>query len=205
MRVRDLRFAICDLRCGPIGNRELAIANRQGLSLIEVMISLVISAMLLTAVAAAFSASASAIDINDRFFRASQSARVSMNQMLSAIRRCQSCRVGDVADPPTDVVSANDIHIITADGEFRIYKYFATDSNGNPERKLKLIRSDVLTDTAYPLASNITSATFTGVFEQDPKTLVRRMVRVTVDLVVQIGDDQIRLSGSAVPRRAMVY
>ncbi|HEX2973414.1 MAG TPA: prepilin-type N-terminal cleavage/methylation domain-containing protein, partial [Tepidisphaeraceae bacterium] len=47
---------------------------RRGLSLVEVMISLVICSLLLTAVATAFRASTMAIEDNDQFFRASQAA-----------------------------------------------------------------------------------------------------------------------------------
>src|SRR4051812_14624612 len=71
-------------------NRQL----RLGLSMAELLISLAISAMLLTAVAAAYSASASAIEMNDQFFRASNSARVSMNKILSELRKCKSADVG---------------------------------------------------------------------------------------------------------------
>ncbi len=64
-------------------SRRFIKKSRKGLSLAEVMISLAISAMLLTAVAAAFTASSEAIEQNDQFFRASQAARVSMNQILT--------------------------------------------------------------------------------------------------------------------------
>src|SRR5947209_11275949 len=60
---------------------------RRGLSIIEASISLSISTMLLVAVAAAFTSSASAIDMNDQFFRATQAGRVSLNQVLAAVRQ----------------------------------------------------------------------------------------------------------------------
>ena len=56
--------------------------RRRGMSIVEVLISLAIVAMLLTAVAAAFSSSAQIIETNDQFFRASQAARVSLTRMM---------------------------------------------------------------------------------------------------------------------------
>src|SRR5438046_9081461 len=68
---------------GPVARR---VAPR-GLSIIEMMISLTISSFLLVAVAAAYNASANAVEMNDRFFRATQAGRVTMNQVLTEIRR----------------------------------------------------------------------------------------------------------------------
>ena len=67
--------------------------RRRGLSLPEIMIGLAITVLLLTATAAAFNASAQAVSMNDKFFRASQSARVSLNQVLTEIRRCDAVSV----------------------------------------------------------------------------------------------------------------
>src|SRR5205085_1130645 len=78
-------------------NRKLvshpASRRRRGLSIIEVMISLTISAFLLVAVAAAYSASADAVEMNDKFFRATQAGRVTMNQVLTEIRRADAVQV----------------------------------------------------------------------------------------------------------------
>src|ERR1700722_4642026 len=70
----------------------------RGLSLPEVMISLSITSGLLVAVAAAFCASATAINNNDGFFRCSQASRVTVNQILAEIRNCDSMDMS-VANP----------------------------------------------------------------------------------------------------------
>src|SRR4051812_13330666 len=88
---------------------------RRRLSLPEVLISLAISALPLTPVAAASSASASAIDINDRFFRASQAARVSSAQLTSILRRCDSCQVGGTYDGVSSTVTASYVGVIYED------------------------------------------------------------------------------------------
>jgi len=159
--------------------------SRRGLSLAEVMISLAISAMLLTAVAAAFTASSDAIDVNDQFFRASQAARVSMTQILTEIRRANA--VGIPANNAT-------LSMITHDGKDRTYKYFPTES------KLKLITNDVLTDPDYTLASNCTSTTF-DVDTYTDAGGVKHVNRVAVTIVVKVSGNVIRLTGSAAPRK----
>src|ERR1700722_13662064 len=76
--------------------------RRHGLSLVEAMISLVLTSMLLTAVAAAFSSASQAVEMNDNHFRCTQAARVSMDQLLAEIRNCDSM----------DMSTANTIRII---------------------------------------------------------------------------------------------
>jgi len=158
--------------------------SRLGLSLAEVMISLAISAMLLTAVAAAFSASSEAIEQNDTFFRASQAARVSMNQILTEIRRAN----------PVDAVNstATDLAMVGHDGNPRDYIYDAAS------KKLKL---DTHTPgkPQYTLASNCTNATFTY------DIISGQVMRVSVTLIVQVDKNTIRLTGSAAPRRVQTW
>src|SRR5436190_21986916 len=90
--------------------------HRRGLGLVEVMISLASTATLLTAVAAAFRASGDAIDINDHFFKATQSARVSLARMLTQVRR---------GTPATDTTGTS-LHLLTDGGQDVNYDYDAT-------------------------------------------------------------------------------
>src|SRR2546430_12879354 len=88
--------------------------RRPGMTLIESMISLSIAAMLLVAVAAAYQASASAITMNDTFFRSSQAGRVSMNQLLTEIRRADAVQVTGSTSVdiirPTETLTPNEVH-----------------------------------------------------------------------------------------------
>src|SRR5258706_5221728 len=141
------------------------------------MIVLAFSALLLTAVAAAFSASSEAIEQNDTFFRASQAARVSMTQILTEIRRANAVSVP---------VGNSSLSMITFDNHDRTYKYDAA------AQKLKLITNDILTDPDYTLASNCTSATF------DVDTItdaggIKHVVRVAVTVIVKVDKNAIRL------------
>lgn len=165
---------------------------RRGLSMVEVLISLTISAMLLTAVTAAFSASASAVQTNDEFFRASQAARVSLNQILTEIRRCQ-----------TVAVSTNRIDMITHDNRDVSFIYDDTGANG-PAKRVLLSLNDNVPASLYSLASNVTSASFNADTATDESGR-SYAVRVSVTLVVERGKNTIRLAGSAAPRKVQTY
>src|SRR5690348_5545531 len=62
----------------------------RGMSLPEVLISLAISSIVLTGVAVAWVTASNVVQQNDQFFRATQAARVSVNQLMTEARRCQS-------------------------------------------------------------------------------------------------------------------
>jgi hypothetical protein len=173
-------------------NRRVMRRARRGLSLAEVMISLAISTFLLVAVAAAYTASADAVEMNDKFFRATQAGRVTMNQLLTEIRRAD-----EVA------VFADHIEIFRPvqnrlPNEFtRTYKYDAA----NKQMKLQISYLPPAAPSPwYSLARNVEQATF-GPAEMDP-TPPSRVLRVPVTLVVKIGNNEVRLSGSSGPRRA---
>ena len=69
------------------------------------MISLAITTMLLTAIAAAFHSSSQIIKENDEFFRATQAGRVCLNQILTEVRRsdaiaCTTINFPNFSIPP---------------------------------------------------------------------------------------------------------
>lgn len=161
---------------------------RRGLSLVEVMISLAISSLLLAAVASAYHASASVIEHNDEFFRASQAARVTMNQILTEIRRCQAVQA-----------TSSRIDMIMHDGKDRSYRY------ESGAKRIVLVTNDITDDPDYALASNVIAAKFSSDSEPDPLTGINRVVRITLNLTIRVNRNQVQLTGSAAPRRALVY
>ena len=177
-------------------------SGRRGLSLPEVLISLAITALLLTAIAGAFAASASAIEINDRYFRASQAARVSMEQLCSLLRRATAFDVGDGAYGNASSYSASKISIMYLDlvdgtQKSAVYQYDATN---------KVLQLVVGTNT-YPLAHNISGVTFTSDLIPDPGSGsgAKMPVNCSVDITVQINEEQVHIRGSAVPHYAVIY
>jgi prepilin-type N-terminal cleavage/methylation domain-containing protein len=145
-------------------------ARRRGLSLIEALISLAIIATLLTAVGVAYQAASATITINDQFFRASQAARVSVNQIMAEVRKCQS-----------GVVAVTSLELTTADGSKRTY---ALDSDAS---KLTMT-VDGVTPVTYTMASNVKTVKF----ETDGET-------ISMTVTIEIGDNQKMLNGSAKP------
>jgi len=149
----------------------------RGLSLIECLIALAITAMLLTGVAAAFQASASAVQMNDEFYRAQQAARVSLNQILDQVRRCQS-----------GVVDTTSLELTTDTSQVRTYGLSGTDLT------MTFIPPGATTPSSFKLASNIKTLTFST----DGKS-------ISMVVTVTVGDNTVTLCGSAFPRRLMTY
>jgi hypothetical protein len=158
------------------------------------MISLAITALLLTAAAAAFSASADGIQANDEFFRATQAARISLRHVLSEVR----------AGAVNETWTSTNLRVLGPNksdgspGPDHTFKYDAA------AKKLKLVTNDITTDPDYTLASNISAFAFAVDLGSD--SLGQPCVaRVSVDITVTVGGNQVRLSGSASPRRNLQY
>jgi hypothetical protein len=155
---------------------------------------LAITAMLLTAAAVAINASSAIVQSNDEFFRATQAARVSLHQILTQVRR------GSV----NTTWNASTLRLITAQNDEGTGEDDITYSFVSAENKLKLITNDDLTDPDYTLASNVNALAFDVETGQD-YTQAPCVVRVTVSITVKVGDNVVTLSGSAAPRRNLVY
>jgi len=183
--------------------------RHRGLSIIEVMISLTISAFLLVAVAAAYSASADAVEMNDRFFRATQAGRVTMNQLLTEIRRADLVQVGtnqiDIARPLPG--SAGGTGTALANETTRMIAYDAAKKQVTLQIHYNASAPSP-NSPVYTLARNVEAAVFgPPEYLKDANGVQVTplvVVRVPVQLVVRIGTNEVRLSGASGPRRAAV-
>jgi len=179
-------------------SRNIPVLVRRALSLSEVMISLAISSMLLTAIAAAFSSSSSVIEQNDRFFRATQSARVALNQILTEVRRCDS--IDDAHITANLIPILRPLETRPAHEVMRYYKYDSTN-----KRIVIYFQYDNGTISGeYPLAEAVQSSPFSWDMGKDANN-TDCVVRVSLALDVKVGNNDIRLSGSAAPRRSLSY
>ncbi|MDB5303073.1 MAG: hypothetical protein JWM97_622 [Phycisphaerales bacterium] len=180
------------------GNRRSRALARSGLSLIETMISVSICTALMVAVAAAFKVSANAIDMNDTFFRCSQGSRVTMNQILTEMRRADAVQVNTAAGTiqiirPASALAPNEI-----------YRQFAYDST-NKRVTLQIFYANNVVSPAYELANNVSAANFGPADMGTDYNLTLVAVRIPVTLTCSAGGNVVTLSGAAAPRRAQQF
>jgi type II secretory pathway component PulJ len=173
--------------------------RRRGLSMIEAMIAMSITSMLLVAVSGAFTASSQAVETNDQFFRASQTARVVLHQMLGEIRRADLVQC-DPLDKDTsyfDVMRpAEDITPLEV---YRRYKY---DSNTR-QLTLTIFKASDVVSAKYVLANNVEAAAFGPPQRGNNANNVVVVQRLPVTVTVKVGNNYIALNGAAGPRRAL--
>jgi hypothetical protein len=169
------------------------------------MISLAITSMLLSAIAAAYSSSSQVIENNDKFFRATQAARVALTQMLTEVRRCDSIPINTTVVPYK--ISSTVLPIMRPDDgplqpneDLRVYKYDAT----NKRIVLFFHYKDGTNSPEYPIASNVQVSPFQWDQGQDSNN-ADCVVRVSIDLQVQVDKQMIQITGSAAPRRSMTF
>ena len=152
--------------------------RRLGLSLAEVLISLAISATLLTAIAAAFSASSQVIEANDHVSRATQAARVTMNQIVTEIRRCKSV-----------AVNSTSIDIVTESDEARIYAYDSV------KKEMTVTFPDIDPNAHFTLARNVFA----------PTRFVNDGTAIALTMTVKVAGSTVTLTGTGLPRYLMTF
>lgn len=173
---------------------------RRGITMMEMMVSLSITGMLLAGLASAFVTSADAVEMNEQFFRATQAARITLNQVLVECRRadalqCSSTGTYDHFDVirPQEVLEPNEV--------FRRYRY---DQAGK-RITLTIHYADGTTSPAYTMVKNVEDAQFgppqTGV-DFNNATVVKRL---PVVITIKTGRNVVTLNGAAGPRRAMQF
>ena len=165
--------------------------RRRGMSLVEVMISSSIAALLLTASSAAWRASANAVDQNDQVFRAVQAMRVSILQMTNEIRRCMAVQV-----------YADHVDLIPAENPTHIYTFEFSPAT---QQMLMIDNDGVNTPTQHVLANDVTAGAFAADTAPNPLTQILCVVRVTVKVTTQVGANAVTVSGAASPRVNINY
>ena len=186
----------------------------RGLSLPEMMISLAITTSLLVAVAASFTAASNAINLNDTFFRSTQAARVSMNQMLGEVRNCSSVDVKDYTNGmlvtrtiPLNGLTGYYSATKNAAGSYEQSRMFTYDTAGQ-RLTMQINYQDGTSSPVYELATNVTACAFGPipagdyVVDANNTTIPKH---VPIQITVQVGSNSIVLNGSAAPRVAMQY
>lgn len=120
---------------------------KTGFTLIEVMMSLVILAMLMTAVAFAFDASVTNYQANKGIYETVNRARQALLRITNDLRSAQAVALIGGGDPDNTQVS-----LVTNTGTDVTYRFDGTDN--------RLYYDDNATGSSYVLCDHVTGATF---------------------------------------------
>jgi len=161
------------------------IFKNTGFSLVEILLALVITAMLMAAVAVAFNASITNYKQNQNIFNNINSARQALYRITTQIR------TANAVDPNAP---ANECSFFTSDGNDITYRYDNTDC------KLYLMTNNNPSDPNYLLCDNITAMSFTQDTDTDDQG-DPYVKSVQISLTIGHGNIQQTLSAAAVIRR----
>ena len=159
--------------------------NKKGFTIIEMLISLIIMALLLSALAAAINASMINYKVNEDSFKAINTARQVLTRITTELRTANAVAVSE---------AAGQCSMVTSDSRDITYSF---DSDAET---LIMITNDDLADDDYIMCEGVTAMTFTkGLDPADPGVV--RNVRIS--LTVKSGSVSKSISTAAVVRRNM--
>lgn len=156
--------------------------NKTAFTFIEVLIALVVSAILMTAMAVAFDASVKNYSANESLFRSTNMARQTLTRITNQVRVASSITLPGV-EP------VNKCTLITAEGQNITYDYRSANN------ALYLI--DNGTSTEYLLCENISAMSFAKTVDWG-KNIVKS---VQVVITVTNSGQSKKLAGAALVRR----
>jgi len=157
--------------------------SRTGFTIVELLLVLVISSILLAAVAVAFNASVINYQENEDIFKTINNARQALFRITSQLR------TGYWVDPNAP---NNECSFFTADGQNITYQYRSA------ENKLYLITNS--DSQEYVLCENVMSMSFI----KNPMDDGSDCKSVQISITVQSGDMQRKLSAAVVIRKNLV-
>jgi len=160
----------------------------RGFTIVELLISLAITAILLTAIAVAFNASIINYTENQNIFKAINSARQALTRITTEVRTAEKVYV--------DGETVAQCSILTADNRLIRYQYY--DSNSTAERKGKLyLETSVSGIPGHLLCDNVADMRFDKT--QSSKNSFAKNVQISMTVVS--GDVRQTVSAAAVVRR----
>lgn len=121
--------------------------NKHGFTIIEVMMSLVILAVLMTAVAFAFDASVTNYQANKGIYETVNTARQALLRITNDLRSAQAVALIGGGDPDNTQIS-----LVTNTGTDITYRFDSTDNT--------LYYDDNASGSSYVLCNHVTDATF---------------------------------------------
>lgn len=162
------------------------IKSKPAFTIVEMLLSLVIMAMVFAAVALAFNASAVNYSQNEAMFKAMNTGRQALLRITTEIRTAQAVAlIGPGADPDSSQCS-----ILTSDGRNITYRY----NSGNNT----LYLDDNNASNSYVMCDNVTAITFERTYVPDDPSAVRN---VRIFMTVSVDNLSQTLATAAVIRR----
>lgn len=162
--------------------------TRSGFTLVEVLMTMVILAALMTAVAVAFDASVKNYRDNEAISKTVNTARAALLRITNDIRTAQSVAViGAGGDPDNTQCS-----MVTAGGQDLTYRFEAAAGT--------LWLDDNDSGDSYVLCKNVTAMTFNRATVATQPNLIRN-VRITLTVTDEKGNNPQQLVAAAVVRR----
>ena len=165
--------------------------NKHGFTLVEILISLTILAMLMAAVGLAFDASVKNYQANEGIYKTANTARQALLRITNDLRTAQAVALIGSGDPDNSQCS-----IILSDGTNITYKFNSTDHT------LYYVTNDDTSDPDYVLCRNVTAMTFNRatVTLSDGTTGIRN-VRIVMTLTDDLGKVSQTLAAASVIRK----
>ncbi len=160
------------------------IKYKTGFTLAELLVALVISSILLVAVAFAFQSSIMNYQENEDIFKVINNARQALFRMTTQLRTADAVMIGE----PNNVCTFQ-----TPDSESITYEY------RNADNKLYLITN--IDGSEYVLCDNVTAMYFTRETFYDSDDDLTKVKSVQISMTVENGDIEKTISAAAVIRR----
>ena len=159
-------------------------------TIIEALMSLVILAILMAAVAVAFDASVKNFNANQGIYKTVNTGRQALLRITNDLRTAQAVAlIGGTGDPDSSQCS-----IILADGTDVTYQYNADDNT------LYYVTNDNTSDPDYKLCENVTTMTFNRTTVPDDSTSIRN-VRIVMSITDDLGKVEQTLATASVIRK----
>ena len=174
--------------------------SNAGFTLVEVLISLVIMGLLLSALAVAMSAAGNNYAENTDMVKAMNAARLAMLRITADLRGATAVAViGAGGD-----IDQNQCSMVSSDGRDITYHYNRTgepsyDVNLDDQTLYVVVNSGAAAGT-YLLCENVTAMSFTRATVVDDPGVVRN---VQISMTVTVGSASQTVSAAAVVRRNM--
>lgn len=162
---------------------------KSGFTIIEILMSLVILAMLMAAVAVAFDASIVNFQANEGISKTMNTARAALLRMTTELRTAQGVAIiGTGGDPDSSQCS-----LMTHDGRDITYRFAANENI--------LYLDDNIGGNSYALCRNVTEATFERAVVPGSSPAAIRNVRIALTIADDLGKTTQTLAAAAVMRR----